>query len=183
MERIIQPNQQVLKIALVGAESTGKTTLAQQLAAHYDTLWVPEFAREYIANLSRPYTLEDIEQIAQQHQLNIKREYQHARKYLFVDTEMIILKVWCQEKFHSIPQSISDHLLHQQYDLYLVLENDLPWVADSVRENPDKRDYLKTLYLAELEKLNALYFTVSGIGKERLQKIIEELDFFECELD
>ncbi len=171
----MEPNQKLYKIAVLGAESTGKTTLCRQLAEHFHTRWVPEYAREYIEQITRDYVLKDLEIIAERHVQNEIETCRIANKYIFVDTEMIILKVWAKEKFQSIPEFISRHLLKQQYDLYLVMANDLPWVYDPVRENPDKRDYLLNLYMQELDEIKARQVFISGFGEERFLKAVAEV--------
>ena len=84
----------IKRIVLTGAESTGKTALARQLADYYHTIYVPEYAREYIENLNRPYEYNDIEQIAKK-QIKLENESIHkANRYLFLDTALIIIKIW-----------------------------------------------------------------------------------------
>src|SRR5665213_2069267 len=121
----------IYKVAILGAESTGKTTLAKQLASHYESIFVPEFAREYIEDLKRPYTLDDIETIAKQHYKNEQDAMIKANRILFTDTELIISKVWCEEKFKTVPDWIAEHLPTQRYDLYILTANDIPWENDS----------------------------------------------------
>jgi NadR type nicotinamide-nucleotide adenylyltransferase len=176
MESIMAENKGILKVAILGAESTGKTTLCRDLALHYRTVWVPEYAREYVEKLDRPYLLNDLLLIAKQHSINEENAIRQANKILFTDTEFIILKVWSEEAFHSIPDFIASHLQHQHYDLYLVMDNTIPWEFDLVRENPDKRDYLLACYIKELEAIKANYKIISGIGEERLKNAIKEVD-------
>src|ERR1035438_4094481 len=97
MENIMAENKSIIKVAILGAESTGKTTLCRDLAAHYHTVWVPEYAREYVEKLNRPYLLEDLENIAIRHKNNEDAAIVKANKIIFIDTEFIILKVWSQE--------------------------------------------------------------------------------------
>jgi len=165
----------IYKVAILGAESTGKTTLAKKLADHYESIYIPEFAREYIENLNRPYSLNDIVAIAKQHQQNEKDAMRIANKILFTDTELIIAKVWCEEKFKIVPDYISEHLKAQQYDLYILTANDIPWQNDPVRENPDKRDYLFSLYEKELKNLKANYKIIDGTGETRFLNAIKAM--------
>ena len=170
----------IFKVAILGAESTGKTTLCEQLSSYYKTVFVDEFARSYIEDLKRPYTLDDIIYITKKHLENENQALTNANKILFVDTELIITKIWAEDKFNSVPDFINNHLQEQKYDLYLLTANDIPWQEDAVRENPNRRDYLQALYIKELEKINANYKIVSGLGVERLGnaiKLIEENGF------
>jgi NadR type nicotinamide-nucleotide adenylyltransferase len=171
----INHQSSIYKVAILGAESTGKTTLAKQLADHYESIFVPEFAREFIENLNRPYTLDDIVAIAKQHQQNEQEAMRIANKILFTDTELIIAKVWCEEKFKSVPDYISEQLQAQKYDLYILTANDIPWENDPVRENPDKRDYLFKLYEKELKEMKANYKIIDGTAETRYLNAIQAM--------
>ena len=93
----------VKKIALIGPESSGKTTLCRELAAYFHTVWVPEFARTYIALLDRKYTLEDIEYCAEEQLKSEAHLLEKANRFLFCDSELIIAKVWCEDVFKTSP--------------------------------------------------------------------------------
>ena len=122
------------RIAITGPESTGKSTIAQQLAGHFNTLWVPEFARDYIAGLNRDYTLTDLEKIAQgQLELQKKTEAQNPEIF-FTDTELLVIKVWSENAFGTCPDWILEALQNQQFDLYLLMNIDLPWEPDPQRD-------------------------------------------------
>ena len=167
-----RPGESIRRIALIGPESTGKTTLAQELAAHYHTLWVPELAREYIAQLTRAYTIEDIILIAKQ---QLQHEYDLAEKasrFLFSDTELIISKVWCEDVFHTCPSWIEEQLHKTTYDLYLLTSPDLPWEHDPVRENPHRREYFFDLYKRYLDEMELPYSVITGNGDARLENAI-----------
>src|SRR5262245_33143576 len=124
------------KIAIVGPESTGKTTLAEKLSEHYHTAFVPEYAREYIGKLKRKYTLQDIEIISRK-QLELEDEKAKGTgKVLFCDTNLIVSKIWAENSFGECPQWISEEIKNRHYDFYLLMDIDLPWVADEQREHP-----------------------------------------------
>ncbi|MEI6815029.1 MAG: ATP-binding protein [Bacteroidota bacterium] len=166
----------ILKVAILGAESTGKTTLCKDLANHFDTVWVPEYAREYLANLNRNYTLEDLMEISKQQLIYQRNALDKANKLLFVDTEMIILKVWCDDKFKTCPDFISNELKQQKFDIYLIMANDIAWEYDPLRENPDRRDYLFDIYIKELERINANYRIIGGLGEDRLNNAVKAIE-------
>ncbi|MDP4292450.1 MAG: ATP-binding protein [Bacteroidota bacterium] len=161
-------NPLLKRIAIIGPESTGKSTLAQQLADYYNTTWVPEYAREYLAKIDREYDYEDVLKIAQGQLGNENRLALFAENYLFVDTELIINKVWCEFKWHTCHQWILDRLMDHHYDLYLLTYFDLPWQYDPLRENPHIREELFEIYRNQLEIYGANYRIVKGIGEERL---------------
>jgi len=166
----------IKRIVLTGAESTGKTTLAKQLADHYHTVWVPEYAREYMENLIRPYGYEDIEQIAQK-QIALEKEYlRKANRYLFLDTALIIIKVWFFHKYKRVPEWLPCKIKENKYDLCLLCDVGIPWVDESVRENSQLREYLTGLYLQELKNNQFSYFIITGKGDSRLQNAIKSID-------
>lgn len=160
------------RISITGPESTGKSWLAEQLAGIYTTLFVPEFAREYLQKLNRPYTFEDIATIAKE---QLKRENYLAGKacnVLFCDTDLLVTKVWSYYKYGKCDPWIEKEVNRHHYDLYLLCDIDLPWEEDPLREHPDRRKELFDIYHIELKKMNANYRIISGTGIERLNNAI-----------
>jgi nicotinamide riboside kinase len=173
--------QSIRQIVLTGPESTGKSTLSVQLAKSYHTYAVPEYAREYISNLKRPYTFSDIELIAQE-QLNRGNELlKTANRFLFYDTHLIILKVWFLSRFKYYPQWIDDELRKKTVDLFLLCNYDIPWEPDPLRENGgEMRRLLFNVYKSEIEYYNYPYRIISGNTDERLARATIAInDFFD----
>jgi len=166
----------IKKIAITGPESTGKSHLAEQLAHHYHTMWVPEFARVYIDHLDRDYTYDDILFIAKSQMESEAIAIDRAKNFLFCDTELIVTKIWCEYKYGKCHQWILENLKKSNYNLYLLLNIDLPWQPDSQREHPDNRKELFELYLKELNSRELPYEIIDGNGEERLQKAIKIID-------
>jgi NadR type nicotinamide-nucleotide adenylyltransferase len=166
----------LIKIAITGPESTGKSALAESLAARYQTLWVPEFARTYIENLDRPYRFEDLVEIARgQMALEIKAAAE-AGKLLFCDTDLLVIKIWSEHAFGKVDPWILDQLAQRRYDLYILTNIDMPWEPDPQREHPNLRDFFMEWYKAELEKMSIPYAIISGSGEERLKNAIAVVD-------
>ncbi len=165
----------IKRIAVIGAESTGKTTLARSLALRFQTLWVPENAREYMNMHSGEYQVGDIEKISREQLIQEERLVRSANKLLFVDTELIISKVWCVDVFGQCPEWIEKSIPENKYDLYLLTANDLPWVADPVRVNAQRRDYFFNWYKRELENYNLPFEIVSGRYEARLLSAIRAI--------
>ena len=167
----------IYRIAVIGPESTGKSTLCKGLAEHFNTVFAPEFSRDYTSNLEKNYTESDVLHcIAEQFNLE-KSLLNKATKYLFSDTESIVGKVWLEDKFGPAPAWVEALISDYPYDLYLLTSNDIPFENDPVRENPLRRDFFFEWYQRELlgRKLN--YKVISGLGTERLKnavKIIED---------
>lgn len=163
-----------IKIALVGPESTGKSTLSEQLAKHFNGKFVPEFARDYVANLSRPYTLQDIEYIAEQ---QLKLEESSSEALLFCDTNLLVTKIWAEHAFGTCPPFILNNWQAQNYSLHLLMNIDLPWQADPLREHPHLRQFFFDWYERELKQAKVLYKIVSGNETERLKQAIGIVEF------
>ncbi len=165
-------------IAIIGSESTGKTTLCEALSKHYACPMIAEYARTYVENLQRPYTYVDVEKIAQ-HQVEelVKLQSENAQKYnfLFVDTDLIVTKVWFQHVYKSEPNWMPQAIENQEVDLYLLCKNDIPWQPDSVRENPDLRDFLYDWYKREIEKSGVAFAEIDGLEKCRLQNAVNAI--------
>lgn len=158
-----------MKIVITGAESTGKSELAQQLATHFNGLWIPELARTYIEELDRPYTYEDVEKIARL-QIEDEKKRQFERVPLFFDTWLIITKVWFDFRFGQHPEWLHQTIQKSNIDLFLLCDIDLPWQFDPVRENGgENRKKLHQIYIEELESYGFDYRIVTGIGPCRFQ--------------
>lgn len=170
----------MLKIAIIGPESTGKTELTAKLATHFRAVWEPELAREYIENLNREYTFEDVCEIARR-QIIIENEHvknNNARKIVFFDTDLIITKVWLQYKYHVTPDFIQKRLEEKHIDFYLLLEPDIAWKPDPVREHGHDRDYFFDWYKREIEILKTPYVIINGLDEKRFQNATNEIKNF-----
>jgi len=170
-------HHKIKKIVIVGAESTGKTKLCEQLAKHYNTIYVPEYARTYFeVHDINNYDTSDLEIIAKK-QLELEAEYLiKANRFLFCDTSLITIKIWSANKFNKVPNFITKTIKSNDYDLSLISNNDVPWVADSQRRNADLREHLFKLNEHELQKLNVDYKIIKGIGEDRLKNTIKVID-------
>jgi NadR type nicotinamide-nucleotide adenylyltransferase len=166
------------KIAIVGPESTGKSTMSAYLANHYNTVWVPEYARGYCAELTGPPTWQD-EINMFYGQLALEAEIlPQANKLIICDTTFITVKVWSDQMFGRTPQEVLDELPKHPYDLYLLLDIDLPWQDDPLRDFPHLREHFMAIWHAELQHLDANYVTISGQGSERYESAIKAIDAY-----
>ncbi len=164
-------------MVVTGAESTGKSTLSKALSEHFKVPFIPEFARDYVLQLNRKYSFQDVELIAQKQLEQYNNAKQSNHKIVVLDTWLIITKIWFDVVFQSVPQWIDDALKSHPVDMYLVCDTDLPWVKDNVRENGgEMREKLQQIYLAEIEQINAKYEVVSGKHDERLKKAIQIIE-------
>jgi nicotinamide riboside kinase len=160
------------KIALVGPESSGKSSLCGSLANWFRSPKVDEVARDYLNGLSGPYQKEDVENIARL-QLNTEKEMEnHHPNWLFCDTNLLVIKIWMEHAYGNCPEWILEHLKKYRYNLTLLLKPDLGWMPDPLREHPDKQMYFFDLYVAELQKLGCRWETVEGLGDDRLKNAL-----------
>ena len=179
------------KIVIIGPESTGKSTLCEQLAAYYKTLWCPEYAREYLLEHGKQYTYDDLLVIARD-QIALEDKYTammkvsgsrlttHDSRLLFIDTDMYVIKVWSEFVFGKCHRFILDQVAERKYDLYLLCNTDLPWVKDELREYPDlkTRERLFHIYKDIMINQEVPWIEISGNNEARLLKAIDAVDLF-----
>jgi len=164
------------RIAITGPESTGKSWLAQNLAAYYDTVWVPEFAREYLEAKGRVYDYDDILSIAQGQKERGDALANIASELLFYDTEAFVTKIWSEVVFGRVDPWIENEIIANPYDLYLLCYPDLLWEPDPLRENPDDRMQLFELYLNELQDKSLDYVVITGKGSVRFNRAVDAVN-------
>ena len=178
------------KIVILGPESTAKSTLCEQLAQHYETMWCPEFAREYLLTNGTNYEYEDLLTIARG-QLALEDEYSSTLERnslpmmeegghlpLFIDTDMYVMKVWSEFVFGKCHRFILDQIGERKYDLYLLCNTDLPWVEDELREYPElhTRKKLYSIYKDIMVNQPVPWVDISGDYDDRLRKGIAAID-------
>ena len=190
----------IIKVVAIGPESTGKTTLCESLAKHYNTQWCPEYAREYLLKHGMNYSYDDLLYIAKQQVAQedgyvssivngqwSKKTAQSSETHspltthhspLFIDTDMYVMKVWCEFVFGKCHKWILEQIVNRQYDLYLLCSTDLPWVKDELREYPDlkTRDTLYHIYKDIMINQSTPWVEITGDTNERLQKAIKAVD-------
>jgi len=166
----------LIRIAITGPESTGKSQLSEKLATHFNTVFVPEFAREYIGHLNREYNFDDLEIIAKGQIAAQKKAEKKANSLIFCDTELTVIKIWAEYKYQKSPEWVTKKLSKFTYDLYLLCDVDLPWEFDPQREHPDLRSYFFNLYKNELMRRNLNFSLISGHNDERVNCAIRAVD-------
>ncbi len=192
------------KIVVIGPESTGKSTLCQMLAAHYQTVWVKEYAREYLLKNGTAYSYENLLEIAKG-QISLEDEALNSTNNkpvvpnsnvanssltihhspftphhspIFLDTNMYVMKVWCEFVFDKCHHWILNQIVERKYDLYLLCNIDLPWIKDELREYPDlaTREKLYHYYKDIMINQQVPWIDISGTYHQRLQKAIQAVD-------
>jgi NadR type nicotinamide-nucleotide adenylyltransferase len=182
----------IKKIVTIGPESTGKSFLCTQLTGHYKSAWCPEFAREYLLKNGMDYTYEDLLTIAKGQinleekiisDLTIKTSSSKSQGPVhqtpcFIDTDMYVMKVWCEFVFGNCHRFILDQIVERNYDLYLLCNIDLPWIKDELREYPDlaSRQKLYSIYKDILVNQEVPWVEISGHDEERVYQAIDAVD-------
>ena len=186
----MKPSPHIKRIVIIGPESTGKSTLCTDLAHHYNTLWVPEYAREFLLKKENHYDYDDLLAIAKN---QLIQEDQYVEKLnaqlnenssspslpiLFIDTDMYVMKVWCEFVFGECHPWILEKIAERKYDFYLLCNTDLPWVKDELREYPDLeiRQRLFQIYKDIMVNQSTPWALISGNNEQRLQAAIREID-------
>ena len=161
----------MLRIGIIGPESSGKSTLARQLAEAFDASFVSEYAREYVERLDRDYTYNDVVTIAREQIRQLDAD--HSSPLVFFDTELIITKVWFEYKYGHCPDFVDEYLRLHPLDFYLLCAPDLPFEEDPVRENPNIREELFARYLELVKESGVPYFIVTGTGEQRVRNAMK----------
>ena len=180
-KQLRQKERNIIKVVLFGPESTGKTTLSEQLARHYNSVWIPEYAREYLQkkwNKERKVCeFEDLVPIAiGQMQLENKAA-KKADRILICDTDCLETMVYSEEFYDGkVDPLLEKAAMENTYDLYLLTDIDTPWVADDLRDRPHQREEMFKAFEAALKKYNKPYILVSGDRKTRLKTAVEAID-------
>jgi NadR type nicotinamide-nucleotide adenylyltransferase len=162
-------NNNQIRIVVTGPESTGKTTLAKQLAEYYHGQYIQEYARDFIEQLPQDYTFEDVESIAKAQVKQFQETRDSSDKIFIFDTWLIITKVWFECVFGKVPLWLEDQIRSCPIDLFLLCHPDIPWEADRVRENGgENRVKLFKQYREELNQYGFNFVEISGAGEDRL---------------
>ncbi|WP_309642680.1 DUF4301 family protein [Flavobacterium sp.] len=182
-ENLKQQHSIISKIALFGPESTGKTTLAKQLAAHFQTVWAPEFARDYLQQkwdakqqICEP---EDLLPIAIGQTQAENEALLTANRFLFCDTCLMVTKVFSEIYYNFCDPVLEKAARKHKYDLFFLTDVDVPWEKDDLRDTSDDREMTFAIFKQALIDNDKPFITLSGDANARLKKaikIIEDLE-------
>ena len=169
-------NKRLVKLAIVGPECSGKTTLSEALAAEWDEPVVPEYSREYLEDLGRNYNQDDLLEIAKG---QLEKEYaiaENANHFLICDTNTLVVKIWAEVRFGRAQNWIERQFLEKPYQLYILCgHKGIDWEYDDLRENPDERPELYDNYKKALIKAGKRFIEIEGTTEERLERIQNSL--------
>jgi len=171
-----QSDANCLRIVFFGPESTGKTTLARELAKEHDTEWAPEFMRTYLQekwdSKKEKCQIKDLLPIARGQMLSENKKAELANKYLFCDTNLLELKVYSEYYYDGFcPTEIKKYAIKSHYDLCFLTDIDVPWVFDNLRDRPANRQEMFRIFELELINNEIPYQVLSGSLDERLGQV------------
>tara|TARA_R110000765_G_scaffold44837_2_gene92718 strand:+ start:4525 stop:5088 length:564 start_codon:yes stop_codon:yes gene_type:complete len=180
-EKYKQEPSDIVKVVLFGPESTGKTTLSEQLARHYNTVWVPEYARDYLQekwnNERKTCEPHDLLPIAEGQMRLENKLTKKATKILVCDTDLLETKVYSEAYYIGDCDPILEkYALQNSYDLYLLTYIDIPWEEDDLRDKPNEREEMFNYFKRTLEKYGKNFITLKGNKKQRLENAINHID-------
>jgi NadR type nicotinamide-nucleotide adenylyltransferase len=170
MEKIARP----FRVCLTGAESTGKTELAKELARHFSAVLVPEYSREYALSRQSELSYSDVGPIA--HGQMEREDAAVGSQLIILDTDLLSTVVYSRHHFGAVPQWVQTKAQERLADLYLLLDIDVPWISDPVRDSGQTRVELHEDFRSALEESGARYELISGKWDERLRRSIEVIE-------
>ncbi len=166
----------VLRVCLFGPESTGKSELARRLARRYHTVWVPEYARELLNPEGGRCDPADIPRIAYGQAASEDALARRANRLLFCDTDVLTTMLWSQILFGECPHDVAALAEQRTYDLYLLLDVDVPWIDDRQRFLERERHAIFTRYRAALEGRDRSFVLIRGGYEQRLRAACDAVD-------
>jgi len=180
-KKLRQQEANIIKVVLFGPESTGKTTLSRQLAIHYNTVWVPEYAREYLQkkwnNERKTCETSDLIPIAIGQMKFENKLAKKADRILICDTDLLETKVYSETYYKGVvDDDLNHYALKNQYDLYFLTNIDTPWEIDDLRDKPNERSEMFDAFETALNIYDRLYIILSGDKKTRLNTAIKAID-------
>jgi NadR type nicotinamide-nucleotide adenylyltransferase len=159
--------ERLRRVTVTGSESTGKTRLARQLAQRFDTVWVPEFSREYAVHKAAPLDASDVEPIARG---QIRAEDQRLGRACglgILDTDLVSTVVYAEHYYGRCPAWVEQAARERLANLYLLCDIDVPWVPDPVRDRPHARAEIHAAFVERLDGDGATSVVLRGTWEER----------------
>lgn len=164
-----------LRVVITGSESTGKTTLAAELAEHYGTVWCPEFSRQY-ALCKNNLDASDVEAIASGQIASEDAHASRGKRVIIQDTDLVSTVVYARHYYETCPRWIADASKTRRADLYLLMDIDVPWIPDPARDRGHMRKEMHLLFVTALVELRSPFVVISGNWEERRKRAVKAID-------
>lgn len=164
--------QGIKLVCFYGPESTGKTVMATRMAHLYNTVYVPEVAREMIS--SNTFTVDDIIAIGRAQTARVLEKVSSANRILICDTDLITTQIYSSQYLGEIPEILYDLERKIDYDHYFLFDVDVPWIADGLRDLVHKREDMFMIFKSSLEKRKVPFTLVKGTYEEREKILIDQ---------
>ena len=166
----------MIRVAVTGSESTGKSELARALAAHYQTSWSPEYVREYMDAKGAALDTTDVEPIARGQIAAEDEAARRAERLVILDTDLLSTAIYARHYYGAVPEWIERAARERRADLYLLLDIDMPWTPDAQRDRGEQREEMHALFVQGLAEAQARTVLIRGGWEERLRRAIEAID-------
>jgi len=163
----------MIRVAITGPESSGKTTLANALSRHFGVTVVPEYGRKFLEENGPAYTQADLDDIAVGHEESVNLSQNSIN---IIDTDFVVLKIWSEYKYDFASSYINSLVSENHFDLHILCAPDIPWEEDPLRENPDDRHQLFERYVDTLSSFKKDFIIVNGLPEARLKKSIAAIN-------
>jgi HTH-type transcriptional regulator, transcriptional repressor of NAD biosynthesis genes len=180
----LNSQKNVIRVCVVGAESTGTTTLARDLAEHYHTVWVPEYGRLYTERLrdqglnifTYEWKTEEFVHIAEQQHRDEDAAALKANGVLFCDTDALATCIWHQRYLGTWSKEVEEIANRRRYAIYFLTDCDIPFEFDGVRDGQHIRPWMTKRFSEELTKRGCSWVLVKGTREERSNSAIEQVN-------
>lgn len=172
----IAPNSKLIRVVLTGSESTGKSMLARELADYYGAELAPEFVREFAVAIGRDIRLEDTDEIARGQIALEDKHSARAERLLIQDTDLLSTVVYSGHYYHYCAPWIVEAARQRRPDLYLLLDIDVPWIPDGVRDREEYREEIQKLFHDAVAASGSPYVSISGSWEQRTERARAAID-------
>ena len=165
----------MIKVVLTGSESTGKTELARALGAHFQAPVAEEYVRKFADAHDGVIEFSDHGPIARGQIASEDAAIARAASLVILDTDLVSTVVYCEHYFGRCPPWIAEEARARAADLYLLMQPDVPWIADGVRDRGERRDEMHMLFRDKLAALRLPFVEIGGSRDERFQRAVEAI--------
>lgn len=168
----------IKRIVFIGAECTGKSTLARAIAGRFGEPCSSEYVRQYVEQIGdRPLDATDLDPIARGQIAQEDEALARASKVVFHDTNILSSILYAEHYFDTHIEWVDDVFQKNEYNQYFFCQPDIPWEADpGQRVSDQERSILHRQFEAFLNRFELPYVTIEGSLEERIQAVLQSLE-------